>query len=260
MSQYDFIDQGGHKRIFSLKPRTMPVGDPRCCTSALGVDAGPPIIPREKWPEEGIDLSHAVEEILDQNGYSLCHSFGGTQVNQIAHHLAGHPGLRLSAGNLAGQVTGYQDEGAGVDEVLAVLIADGQTTRALIGEDDYRGRDWPSDWKTDAAKHRVLKSYDCGHDDVFDAVVSCIIYGWPVEIGTNAFGGGHAVTVTRFYKKGGVWRLRGPNSWGEDWTNCDQAGYWDYSESQISRGLDSFGAFGLEASVANPDDVVPVVK
>ena len=256
---YQTIFANGEHRVLSLRPRRMPVGDLRCCTGVMGVAEGTKILSREEWSEEGVDLSAACEEILDQDGLSLCHSFGGTQVNEMAHHLTGHKGLRLSAGNLAGQVTDFQDEGAGVDDVLAVLIKSGQTTRAAIGQDDYRGRDWPKGWEEQAKKYRILKAYDCGHDNVFDAVVSSLIYGWPVEIGTMAFGGGHAIVACRFYKKGGVWRLRGPNSWGKDWTNCDQDGFWDYPERQISSGLDSFGAFGLQASVPNPDDAVPAI-
>ena len=54
------------------------------------------------------------------------------RANEIAHRLQGYKGVPLSAGNLAGQVTGYQDEGAGVDEVLAVLKSAGQVPRSII--------------------------------------------------------------------------------------------------------------------------------
>jgi len=55
--------------------------------------------------------------------------------------------MSLSAGNLAGQVTGYRDEGAGVDQVLAVLQSAGQTPRSLVAQNDYRGQDWPQGWQ-----------------------------------------------------------------------------------------------------------------
>jgi hypothetical protein len=259
MESYPIIEAGGENRILCLKPRRLAVGDLACCHAVMGVGSGPEIIPRSTWPTDGVDLSPEVAEILDQDGLSLCHSFAGTQVNEIAHRLAGHRGLKLSAGNLAGQVTGNQDQGAGVDEVLAVLIKSGQTTRATIGQNDYEGRDWPSGWKDEAAKYRVAKAYDCGHDHVFDAIVTCLLLGWPVELGTMAFGGGHAITATRFYKLNGVWRLRGPNSWGSGWTNCDKAGYWDFPEQKISNGMEDFGAFGIQAAVVNPDDKLPEV-
>ena len=249
------IFAGGEIRRLTLKPRTMKVGDPRCCRGVCGLGDGPKIIPRSEWPKDGVDLSDEVTEILDQDGLELCHSFAGTQANEIAHRLQGYKGVALSAGNLAGQVTGYRDEGASVDQVLAVLQSVGQAPRSLIAQNDYQGRDWPQGWQAQAMKFRIAAAWDCGHDEVFDAIVSCLIYGWPVELGTNAFGGGHAVVATTVYQAGGVWRLAGPNSWGTTYTSWDRPGFWSFPEQQISIGLSGFGAFGIQASVIDPDDV-----
>jgi len=98
-------------------------------------------------------------------------------------------------------------------------------------------------------------AWDCGYDAVFDDIVSCLIYGWPVELGTNAFGGGHAVVATTAYQFGGAWRLAGPNSWGTSYSSWDRPGFWSFPEQQISLGLSDFGAFGIQASVIDPDDV-----
>jgi hypothetical protein len=79
------IFAGGEIRKLSLKPRTMPLGDPRCCRGVCGLGDGPKIILRKDWPQAGADLSDEVTEILDQDGLSLCHSFAGTQAIPVLH-------------------------------------------------------------------------------------------------------------------------------------------------------------------------------
>ena len=277
--QYQTIDAGGELRVFACKPRTMPVGDSRCCSGVVGIGGAPALIKRKDWPK-CVDLSVGVTEILNQKSTSLCHSFAGTQVNEVAHHLAGRKDIQLSAGELAGQVTGYQNEGAGVDKVLAVLLESGQCRRATVGQFEYDRR--PSaEAQKEALEYRLLDAWDCGHDNVFDAAVSNLISSNPVEIGTYAFGGGHAVAKLGYWLgRRGVYSF-GANSWG-DWTNwtddlldefaslCPDAdhshllkvkgtGYWVFSENQISNGLPMFGAFGVQSTVANPDDALPEV-
>jgi hypothetical protein len=275
--QYQTINAGGELRVFACKPRTMPIGDERCCTGVVGVGAAPAVIQRKDWPK-CVDLSVGVTEILNQKSTSLCHSFAGTQVNEVAHHLAGRKDVQLSAGQLAGQVTGYQNEGAGVDEVLAVLLKAGQCRRDTVSQFDYGGG-WPAEAKQEALEYRLLDAWDCGHDRVFDAAVSNLIVANPVEIGTYAFGGGHAVAkLGYFISRRGLYSF-GANSWG-DWSNWSDdlleafaslcpdldhshllkvkgRGYWVFSESQISNGLGMFGAFGVQSTVANKDDSVP---
>jgi hypothetical protein len=141
---------------------------------------------------------------------------------------------------------------------MAVLVKSGQTTRTMVSQNDYQGRDWPNGWKEDAAKHRAPKVYDCGHEQTFDAVVTCLILGLPTEIGTMCFGGGHAITIVGFFYRDGKWWLKILNSWG-DWTNCNNPGYDEFPEEKISNGLDMFGAFGVEAVSINPDDKQPEV-
>lgn len=272
------IHEGGENRILSLKPRTMPVGDRRCCAGVMGVDDAPPLIARKDWLK-CVDLSHAVLEILDQDGYSLCHSFGGTQANEMAHVLLGRDQVQLSAGNLAGQVTGYRDAGAGVDEVLAVITSVGQVARSVIGQNDYRGRDWPSDWKTKAKLYKV-NAYDCGHEDVTDGMASGLLRGNVSLLGTNAFGGGHAVVGCGYWiDANDVVRFFGPNSWAESYNGFTSAlldslsknhpnpelsrvlrtkgaGFWVYQERQLT-AINSYGAFVVDGVQALDTDNVP---
>lgn len=49
------------------------------------------------------------------------------------------------------------------------------------------------------------------HEGMFDPGPSGIIHP------TGRIGGGHCVAVTRIYKRGGVWYVSGPNSWGKQW-------------------------------------------
>ncbi len=280
---YPTIEIGGVTRKLSLHPRTMVVGDKRCCHAVMGTPGAPEIMDRRSW-RPCIDLSSGITEILDQLQTNGCHSNAGTQGNEMAHRLTGWSDIQLSTGNLMGQVTGYQNEGAGLDEVLAVLIKSGQCLRSLIPNNDYDGRDWPAEsvWKPDAAKHSVLKAFDCGHGGVFDAMGTCLELGWPVPFGTSAFGGGHAITLCAKFLYKGVWYFIPANSWGDSWTNfttemlqafaavCpDQAnsqilkrkgmGFGVFSERKISQGLDMFGGWGLQSAVYNPDEPLPKI-
>lgn len=257
---YDSTTIDGVQRVFALHPRyAISPWLVAPWNARLGSRGGPAIIPRKDWPKEGVDFSDEVGEILDQKQFSLCHSFGGTVVNEIAQRRAGRKDVLLSAGNLAGQVTGYRDAGAAIQEVLPVLRDKGQCPRSLVEQYDYRGRNWPKGWEAEAAKFRAAEVYDCGQDaQTFDAIVSCLIYGWPVLLGTAAFGGGHAVAVVGYSFDGGNVRLFGPNSWGLQYKTWDKPGYWSYLESQL-RDVASYGAFGFQIPVLNPDDVPPEV-
>lgn len=250
----------GHLRIFSLLPRTARVGDPHICSGVLGVGDAPVIIPRKNWPAEGVNFSDEVWRIRDQNGFSLCHSFGGATVAEIAHERAGHRKILLSAGSLAGQVTGHQDDGAAIQDVLPVLRDNGLCPASLIDENDYKGRNWPKGWEVEAAKYRAEYVWDCGQGSkVFDSIVTCLLLGWPVLLGTSAFGGGHAVAVTGYQFDGTKVRLFGPNSWGEQYKGWDLPGFWSYTESQL-RDVSNYGAFGVQLPASNPDDNPPAVE
>lgn len=255
---YDSTNAGGERRVFALHPRSMPVGDERHCAGVCGFGAGPEIIPRADWPKQ-VDLGDEVTEILDQKQFSLCHSFGSTQANEVAQRLAGRKGVLLSAGNLAGQVTGYRDDGASIQDVFAMLTKKGQVARSLIGQYDYQGRDWPKGWETEAAKYRAI-AWDCGQDKTtIDALVSGLIRRDPGVLGTAAFGGGHAVSVLGYtLDSKGKLTLTGANSWGPTWTNCGRPGWWAYSESQL-RDVSSFGAYVIQSAVDNVDDPPPEI-
>ena len=278
--EYQTIEAGGELRVLSCHERTMPVGDPRCCSGIVGVGNAPALIARKDWPK-CIDLSVITTEILDQDGLSLCHSFMGCGLMEDAVHLAGRKDEQFSAGFLAGKVTGGVNTGAGIDEVMEALLKYGICLRSTVAQNDYHDR-YSQAAIDEAIQHRLFDAWDCGHDDVFDGAVSNLIYENPVGIGSMAFGGGHAIRKKGYWisvKYGCVYSF-GDNSWGLDWTNwtpalledfakyCPDvvasrvlrtkgAGMWVFKESQISNGLDSFGAFGVESTVANADDVLP---
>jgi hypothetical protein len=282
MSDYPFIEQGGHRRLFSLKPRTMEVGDPRCCKAVCGRDGGPIIIPRKDWPK-CIDFSEHTSPIRDQNGHNLCWAEGSTGAAEDAHLLAGRKCPRLSMGSMVYRTNGGQDEGAGVDEAMETLMKFGQVPQSMIDDNNFSGRHYPKGWEDEALKYRIWPN-DCGHDQTFDAAISRIIEREPVALGTNAWGGGHLVRAFGYFigHNDTVYMI-GANSWG-NWTNwTDQSlealaaanpnsdhslllktkgvGYWVWSERQVSNGLGMFGAFGVGATTASDeDDPVPVVS
>jgi hypothetical protein len=283
---YEIIHAGGENRVFSLQPRKLPIGDSGCCTGVVGVeDAAPALIERKDWPKF-VDLTWAVDEILNQGQMSLCHSFAGTQLNQMAHKIAGRKDRKLSAGYLAGLVTGHRDEGASVDDVLTVLKSKGQCLRSTVAQNDYQGRDWPKNAEIEALEYRPLDIWDCSHENTFSGVISNLINRNPVEIGTNAFGGPHAVVVAGYFSLGGKLYVIIVNSWGAGYTNRPEkmldgyanliakeessdfvsgvlrdqgAGYAVFSEQVVCQGITMFGAFAAQAVVTASDDTVPTI-
>jgi hypothetical protein len=273
------IDAGGEIRKLSLQPRDFdkhPVGDPKHCHGVVGVTAGAPrLIPMDELPEFMEVV--AVDWILDQDGHETCHSHGGTTVNECRHKLAGGTRIKLSVGYLVHAVTGGRDEGAGIGDVMEALIAKGQSPDSDDPGENYGTPSAQAD--ADAAKFKIDKSWDCGQDEnTLLAVLSNMAVGNPVLIGTAAFGGGHAVSTLIFFKaSNGKWYLAGPNSWGLSYTGLLDlvkalqakgvtvpqaltdilprlAGYWCYPLSKL-QDVAQFGAWGLQASVVNPDDV-----
>ena len=66
----------------------------------------------------------------------------------------------------------------------------------VAGRHNLNPRTWPADWKELAAKYRAArgKFYDC---PTFDHVGSALLSGWPVVMGVDWQGGGHALCRPR---------------------------------------------------------------
>jgi hypothetical protein len=256
---YPMIQEGGEVRYLALHPRPPEflIGDNRCCSGVYGIADAPRLIPREEWPREGKSISAFVRRITNQNGLNFCWSFGACGAVETALYLAGMQDVKLSPASLA-PATRFQNSGLSLQEAAVQIQEVGIAPESVIPPMDIRGRDWPANWKESAANYRTLKLWEAQSERCFDTLVSAIMADQPVVLGCNSFGGGHCVYATEFGWTDGAWWAKGPNSWGETWTNCDKPGFWKFSERRLT-GLNMFGVYAVQAMVASPLDVPPPI-
>lgn len=188
-------------------------------------------IPRNEWKE--IDFSHLVPEVLDQDGQNSCNAFASIQAIHVSRAFAGLPYIRLSPGNLYGRINGGIDGGSTLSDALKELKENGVCRADIVPIYVWRPNRWPSNWKEDAKKFRLLEVYDC---PTFDHLASAILQGFPVNLGVmvgyNFYVeddgwlrdyrrgyGGHAMCGVGllYHKERQTWGIKIVNSWGSDW-------------------------------------------
>lgn len=188
------------------------------------------LIPRAEW--KPIDFSHLVPKILDQDGQGACNAFASVQALHVLRNAAGLPFVELSAGNLYGRINSGVDRGSVISDAIMELEKNGVCPASIVPQLEWRPSRWPSSWRSEAKKFRVLEAWDC---PTFDHLASAIQLGFPVNLGIlvgNNFrpdstgwvpdyrrgGGGHALCGLGlvFDQKRG-WGIKVVNSWGTDW-------------------------------------------
>lgn len=187
------------------------------------------LIPRAEW--KPVDFSHLVPKILDQDGQGACNAFASVQALHVLRNAAGLPFVELSAGNLYGRINGGVDRGSVISDAIRELEKNGVCPASIVPQLEWRPP-WPSNWRSEAKKFRVLEAWDC---PTFDHLASAIQLGFPVNLGVlvgNNFkpdptgwvpdyrggGGGHAMCgVGLVYDSKRGWGIKVANSWGNDW-------------------------------------------
>ncbi len=212
-------------------PRTVGVGE---LYPVLGSEAGRDairVIPRNEWSD--VDMSHLVPKILDQDGQGACNAFAAVQTIHVLRKQVGLPFVELSPGNLYGRINGGVDRGSLISDAIKTLEKEGVCTAATVPPLKWQQRYWPSNWKEEAKRFRILEAWDCPS---FDHLASAILLGFPVNLGIlvgNNFnpdrdgwipdyrggGGGHAMCGIglAFHRSRNTWGIKVANSWGERW-------------------------------------------
>ena len=188
------------------------------------------IIPRSEW--KPLDFSHLVIKVLDQDGQGACNTFASVQALHVIRHQVGLPFVELSAGNLYGRINGGVDRGSVIADAILELEKNGVCPVDVVPHLEWRQRRWPSHWKEEAKKFRIVEAWDC---PTFDHLASAILHGFPVNlsilVGSNfkpdpdgwlpdyrGGGGGHAMCgVGLVYDGKRGWGIKVVNSWGQDW-------------------------------------------
>lgn len=189
------------------------------------------LIPRHEWAE--IDFAHLVPEILDQDGQGACNAFASVQTLHVLRRQAGLPYVKLSAGNLYGRINGGVDAGSVLSDAIRTLEQEGVCTAATVPELQWRSSRWPSNWREEAKKFRILEAWDCPS---FDHLASALLLGFPVNLGIlvgrnfrvgpdgwvadyAGGGGGHAMCGVGllYHRERRTWGIKVANSWGRQW-------------------------------------------
>jgi hypothetical protein len=209
-----------------------------------------PILPRSAW-EDG-SIRHKAWTVIDQNPQNSCCPSATTGATMILREIAGEKRIMLSQGSLYGQINGGRDAGANIEDALEAMMNVGACPASLVDPQDWQGRRWPSSWKTEAKKFRILEAFDC---PTFDAVASAVQRAMPVVFGVYWGGGGHAITAVGLKRIDERWNLEFLNSWGADWGD---AGFGFLPESKCT-GIKTFGAFAIRSVTISGDEELPPI-
>jgi hypothetical protein len=217
-----------------------------------------PIIPQADWVES--DLSHAVKRIGDQDGKNWCHSYAGAGALMAARFLAGHADTPLSAPSLAIAVTGGANVGAGLDEVLHAITTAGVAPIWVVGDGFSPRADAEA-----ARQYRVNEWFDCGHQDVIQAISSALQLGFVCPFGWSYHGGGGHAQVAVGLRKlpGNNWGWLILNSWkasfggGQDGFGRPIPAGMEVQPIDNLPGIVSFGGWAIRCSSPSADDPTP---
>jgi hypothetical protein len=200
------------------------------------------ILPREKW--RTVRRRQFVLHIYSQLD-GMCTSNGAAGLMMWLRAMSGLPHKILAPPTLYEQHSRWgtgSSLGENIDALINVGICDADFAK---GEQTRLGS-VPSNWKTNAARYRLLPDEVWNLQGDLAAVMSALDYGFAALIGLNwPGGGGHSVLCTDSEVTGNEVYLSGPNSWGAKW-NGD--GFWRLSERQLS-SMSRFGAYAARAVV-----------
>lgn len=217
-------------------PDTRPLIDDRCRAWSDDFET----LPRSRWRDTIQD--HLVWHIYDQLD-GMCTSNAGAAAVLFCRELAGQEREVVCPSALYGQHSRW-GTGSTLAENVAALLEVGIPSAKFVGrEQPWPMADLPAGWQRDAARFRILPGHVWNLAGSFDRVATAIQRGFAAWIGVRwPGGGGHSVLAVSAKKVSGVWRLRGPNSWGGDW-NGD--GFWELTEAQCG-SMGSHGAYAVQ--------------
>jgi len=224
----EVIEIQGVARPLGCLPR---VASPGAVYPVFGERPGGRVIPRAEW--RPTDFRHLVAKILDQDGQGACNAFASVQALMVLRAMAGLPYVELSAGNLYGRINGGRDQGSTLADAIQKLEAEGVCKAATVPHLAWRPATWPSGWREEAKRFRVLEAWDC---PTFDHLASAIQLGFAVNLGVlvgsnfepgpdgwvpprRGGGGGHAMCGVGLLRhpQSGRWGILVANSWGKAW-------------------------------------------
>ena len=199
------------------------------------------VIPRSQWPAliragKGTFLSDLMRQqqipAKNQNGLSLCWSYGATRAVEVRRATMGLPYKDLSPESVAGPCTGWRNQGGYASEAFNQLQSAGACESSFMdAPHSLRASRWKAGWQENAKLHRAVQWYDIGRS--FDQVITCLLNRIPVAAGLDWWG--HLVCFLDpvILPDGSVGVLF-QNSWGVDWPKPGANGYATLTEAKAT--------------------------
>jgi hypothetical protein len=206
------VEWNGEKRYFGRAPRKTPINRLVEGAAEMPLELIPfdevcdRIEQKDKEKSWAFDTFHrGGNKVLDQNGFSLCHSFSGADAMMIRRAAQGLPYVELSAGYLGGLVTGHRNAGAAIEDVLRVMREQGIASTEFCGmmQIDSNYKPGAAD---DAKLHRVSHFWDLSSREMLQQNITVVLEGFGPNYGYDWWG--HAVTGTRIAPRGTMSELR----------------------------------------------------
>lgn len=188
-------------------------------------------IDRAQWPAFQ-SMSAFLPPTYDQDGVGQCASSAATGMFEFGRKMAGLPPVHVAAGDLYSRVNGGRDNGSTLEDNMVEMQTNGvNPVSASVPYVWNRRISYPA---TGRSPYKFAEVYLCAN---FDAAVSAILQGMPVQIGISwasnytpdkttgslpkkASGsvGGHSLWCYGVYKYAdGTFGLITRNSWSATW-------------------------------------------
>ena len=211
-----------HDRLAGCLPRVTRYGD---CAHAVPDRLQP--IPRDQWDarikandEHGAWLYDLAKGIpcQDQDGLGYCHAYSTVMAMMVERIVQGLPLVLLSAESIGGPITGWQNQGAALDQDLQQAAKRGACRQQFMdGRNSISPSRWKAGWEIDCANHIVTEWWDLDSRNTFDLAATCALIGIPANQGFGWWGHAVAGAFKLRRGKGGRYELMSRNSWGKDY-------------------------------------------
>ncbi len=210
-------------------PRETKVGDG--AFRIVGEDPDVPLVPQDEWKDVDLDIAWMT---MNQGPQNSCASAMTVGAIMHAREMAGLPRVQLSQASIYRFVNGGRDMGSGIDRNLIQAQEVGCVPVDVIDQYDWRGKDWPANWKDIAKDYRITEAFDAPS---YAHCVSGLQKGHIFGVGIAWGGGGHAILGVGYRKRDGAIKIR----------NSHGAGYGTNGAEWLPKsrfaGITSYGAW-----------------
>jgi len=205
------------------------------------------VIPRSAWQSlilanQGKMLSDLIKQdgikCKDQDGLNYCWGYGSTETVEVLRSVEHLPYVELSPESVAGPIVNWRNVGGFAEDACSQLNNFGAcATSFMDAPNSLRHTSWKEGWEANALLHKIEHSYvDIGS---FDELVTACLNRIPCAVGLDWWG--HLVMIVdAVILPDGTIGVMGRNSWGADWPNAGDGGWFTLSESKAQPS----GAFG----------------